>query len=160
MRAAAFASRLAARPPYSYRDDPAVPPFPDDRPLIVFDGVCALCSGFVRFVVRHDHARAFRFVSAQSPLGQALMRHWHLDPVNYESNLLIVGGRAFGKMAAFVRIMHGLGGRWRLAGLVGMLPARAADWLYDRIALNRYRLFGRTQACMIPDPSWRDRLLD
>ena len=62
-------------PAFSYRDDPAVPAFPDDRPLIVFDGVCVLCSASARFVLRHDEAGRFRLTAAQSSVGQALYRH-------------------------------------------------------------------------------------
>ena len=151
--------RLRALPPRSWRGDPAVPPFPDDRPVIVFDGVCVLCSGFARFVARRDASRQFRFVAAQSPLGAAIYRHAGLDPVNYETNLLIDGGHIFGKMDAVAGIMRRLGGIWRLAALAGRLPHGIADRLYDRVAQNRYRLFGRRQACIVPDADWRDRMV-
>ena len=157
--AAPLGRRLASFAPYSYAADPAVPPFPADRPLIVFDGVCVLCSGFARFVARHDRAGEFRFTAAQSPLGTALYRHYGLDSVNYETNLLIADGRAFGKLQAFAGIMARLPAPWRGARAVAVLPQRPGDWLYDRIARNRYRLFGRTEACVLPDASWRDRLI-
>ena len=152
--------RLDARLAHSYRRDPAVPPFPDDKPVIVFDGVCVLCSGFARFVAGRDPARQFRFVAAQSPLGHALYTHFGLDPVNYETNLLLAEGRASGKIEAFVAIMRRLGGVWQLATLVGWLPIRLADPLYDRIAQNRYRLFGRRDSCIRPDASWLDRVIE
>lgn len=76
----------------------------------MFDGVCVLCSGFARFVAARNPDGRFRFTAAQSPLGQALFRHFGLDPVNYETNLLIADGRAFAKMDAFVEIMRRLGG--------------------------------------------------
>ncbi len=153
-------TRLRAAAPFSYRHDPAVPRFPDNKPLIVFDGVCVLCTGFARFVARRDTAHQFRFTAAQSPLGQALFRHYELDPVNYETNLLIAEGRVFGKMDAFAGIMRRLGGLWRWTGLLAFLPAPLADGLYDRIARNRYRLFGRRDQCVVPGPEWRDRVLD
>lgn len=153
-------ARLATLPAYSYRADPAVPPFADDKPVIVFDGVCVLCSSFARFVARHDRARVFRFTAAQSRLGQALFRHYGLDPVDFETNLLLAEGRAYGKLQAFAGIMRRLGGPWRLLALAGKVPPRLGDWLYDRIARNRYRLFGRTETCMMPDASWRDRVID
>lgn len=153
-------ARLAARGDHSYRTDPAVPAFPDDKPLIVFDGVCVLCTGFAQFVARHDPEQRFRLTAAQSSLGQALFRHYGLDPVNYETNLLIAEGRVFGKMDAFAGIMRHLGGPWRMAAVLAMLPAPLADWLYDRIAQNRYRLFGRSDVCVVPDQSWRGRVID
>jgi len=75
--------------PYSYRDDAAVPHFPDDKPIIIFDGYCALCSGWATFVLRHDPEGKFRLLSAQSPLGHALYVHYGLDPQDYETNILI-----------------------------------------------------------------------
>jgi len=68
------------RPPYSYRADPAVPSFRDDGPIIIFDGYCALCSGWAGFVLRHDRTARYRLLSAQSPLGHALYVHYGLDP--------------------------------------------------------------------------------
>ncbi len=158
-RRASIRERLAAQTRHGYRDDPAVPPFSDDKPIIVFDGECVLCSGFARFVARWDRLAIFRFIAAQSPLGQALYRHYGLDPVNYETNLLIADGRTFAKMEAFVGIMHRLGWPMRGAAIVGWLPYRLSDWLYDLIARNRYRLYGRRASCIVPDASWRDRLL-
>ncbi len=96
---------MPIKPAHSYRDDAAVPSFPDDRPLIVFDGVCALCSGFVRFVLRHDPGGHFRFVPAQSALGTALYRHYGLDPDNWESNLLIAEGRLYLRSDAAIEIV-------------------------------------------------------
>lgn len=134
---------------YSYRDDPSVPDFPDETPLIVFDGVCVLCNGFARFVAKRDVAKRFRFAEAQSPLGGALYRHYGLDDVDYETNLLIQDGRAYGRMEAFVHIVSQLGCAWSTVRLILGLPRPMRDWLYDRIAKNRYRLFGRYDACPI-----------
>lgn len=156
----AIAARLAAMPDFSWRASPLVPDFPDTAPLIVFDGVCVLCSGFARFVARHDTAAQFRFTAAQSPLGQALYRHFGLDPVNYETNLLIADGRAFAKLAAFTGIMRRLGRPWSMAAVADRLPASASDTLYDWIARNRYRAFGRRETCILPDATWRQRMID
>ena len=164
MQKVAVYARLEGKPVYSYRNAPEVPPFPDEKPLIVFDGVCILCSGFVRFVVARDPHATFRFVSAQSPLGQALLRHYDLDTDDFETNLLIADGRAHGKLDAITGVMDllgdGLGGIWRVALLARLLPRPLRDWLYDRIARNRYALFGRTDTCIVPDASWRARVLE
>ena len=77
-------SRIS-RQAYSYRDDPAVPDFADDRPIIIFDGYCALCSGWAAFVLKHDTERRYRLVIAQSDLGRALYVHYGLDPDDYET---------------------------------------------------------------------------
>ena len=152
--------RLERLAPFSYRSDPAVPPFPDDKAIIVFDGVCVLCSGFARFVAARDTAQQYRFMAAQSAVGTALYRHLSLDPVNYETNLLIRNGKVSAKMGAFVGIMSGLGGVWRAAAVFGWLPARFSDRMYEAIARNRYRLFGRRDQCIRPDQSWCDRVIE
>ena len=149
-----------AQQPYSYRDDPAVPRFPDDKGLIVFDGVCVLCTGFARFVLQRDRNFAFRLTMAQSALGQALFRHYGLNPNSYETNLVLVDGRAYSKLDSLAIAGQRIGGVWRLLSALRLLPRPLADWLYDRIAQNRYGLFGRTDACMIPPPEWRSRFLE
>ena len=159
-RSAGVADLLAKRPPYSYRLDATVPRFADGKPLIVFDGICVLCSRFAEFVARRYRDHKFRFTAAQSPLGQALFAHYGLDPVNFETNLLIEDGVALGKFDAFARIVPRLGGPCRMAVAVRILPRPIADWLYDRIALNRYRLFGRRDACVVPGPNWQGRVID
>jgi len=145
------------RPAYSFRDDPAVPDFPDDRPLIVFDGVCVLCSGFARFVLRHDRNEAFLFASAQSPLGQALYRHYGLDPDDFETNLVIDQGVANAKLGTVSVVGRRLGGVWRAAALADWVPEPLSGWLYDLIASNRYRLFGKRETCMVPPADQKDR---
>ncbi len=154
-----LAQRLAAMPAYSYRRDPAVPAFPDDKALLVFDGVCVLCSGLARFILKRDHGLAFRLTTAQSPLGQALMRHYGLDPQRLESNLVIADGRAHAKLDSIASVGARLGGAWRALALVRLLPAPLGDWIYDRVAQSRYALFGRTEHCMLPPPQWRERFL-
>ena len=144
---------------YSYREDAAVPAFDDRHPLLVYDGVCVLCSGFVRFMLRHDRAARFRFTAAQSPLGQALYRHYGLDTVAFETNLLIADGRCHVRMASFTAAMARLPWPWRDLRLAGLLPRPLGDWLYDRIAGNRYRWFGRTESCMVPDAAVRARFI-
>lgn len=127
--------------------------------VIVFDGVCVLCSGFLKFMLRHDRDRHFRFVIAQSTLGEALYAHLGLKGDDYSTNLIIVDGRIYTKLDAFVAAMTRLGGIWRVAGVLGWLPRALGDWLYDRIARNRYAVFGRTDACMVPDTDVKARFL-
>lgn len=144
---------------YSYRDDDRVPDFPDDRPLIVFDGVCALCSGFVRFVLRHDPDGRYRFLAAQSDLGAALYRHYGLAADPWDTNLLIQDGRVFTRSTGASEIVRRFGGAWAVIGLLRFLPQRWRDGLYDCVARNRYRWFGRHDLCLIPDAALADRFL-
>ncbi len=134
------------------------PPLPP-TPLIVFDDLCVLCSGFVQWVIWHDPERRFRFTAAQGPLGQALYRDLGLDPVRFETNLLVVDRVAYGKLATIIEVAVRLGGVWRAAALLRGLPARLGDWAYDRIAQNRYRLFGRRETCWLPSPDMADRVI-
>ena len=126
--------------------------------LIVFDGLCVFCSGFARFMARHDRAGRFRFVTAQSATGQALYRRHGLDPLAMETNIVIADGRAHVKMAAFATAMRSLGWPWRALAIAGWLPRRLSDRLYNSIARNRYRL-GRRD-CPLPSAALRGRLVE
>lgn len=137
----------------------AEPSFDTRQPLIVFDGVCVLCSGFVRLVVRLDRQSRFRFATAQSPLGEALFRKHGLRTDSYETNLVLVDGLAFTKLDSFVAVMSELGWPWRAAKALLLLPRPLRDWLYERIARNRYALFGRKDSCGIPSAELRERFL-
>jgi predicted DCC family thiol-disulfide oxidoreductase YuxK len=146
--------------PYSYRHDPDVPAFPDDRPIIIFDGYCALCSGWARFVLRHDPQGTHRLLSAQSPLGRALYLHYRLDPEDYETNILLRDGVAWFKSEGSIRMAEGLGRPWSLlGGAFRILPRPIRDRLYELIARNRLRFFGRRETCFVPDRNDADRFL-
>lgn len=144
---------------YAYRNDPMVPGFDDDSPLIVYDGVCILCSGFIQFVVARDTAKAFRFATAQGPLGQGLYRHLNMSTADFETNLLVADGIITSKLDAFIEILRILGAPWNIARALYALPRSVRNWLYDRIAKNRYTVFGRTETCMVPAADWRDRVI-
>jgi predicted DCC family thiol-disulfide oxidoreductase YuxK len=147
------------RAPYSYRDDAAVPKFADDRPVIIFDGHCVLCSGSAQFVLRHDRRGTYRLMAAQTPLGRALYVHYGLDPNDYESMILIADGVAWLKSEAVIRIAQGLGAPWSFAAILRVMPRAWRDWLYDVLARNRFRVFGRRETCYLPDPRDADRFL-
>lgn len=131
---------------------------PVDHDLIVFDGTCIFCSGFARFIARYDRKARFRFVTAQSETGRAIYRTYDLDPDLMETNIVIVDGNAHVKMAAFGAAMSAIGWPWRLFAVLGVIPQPLSDWLYDRIARNRY-VFGRRK-CVIPSEELRGRIID
>ncbi len=147
------------RDPYSYRGDASIPAFPDDRPIIVFDGFCALCSGWARFVLRHDHRKRYRLLPAQSALGRALYVHYGLDPETYETNILIEEGVAWFKSEGSIRMAQGLGRPWGLAAVFRVLPLRLRDGLYEGVARNRLALFGKRDTCYRAEPGAEDRFL-
>jgi predicted DCC family thiol-disulfide oxidoreductase YuxK len=148
-----------AREAFSYRADPAVPAFPDDRPILIFDGKCVLCSTFVQFILRRDRRHQFRLMTAQSPLGIALYRHYRLNPADYETNILIEHGRAWLKSEGSIRVFERLGFPWSIMSITRILPRPVRDWLYEIIARNRLRWFGAREACYLPDPVDTDRFL-
>ena len=114
---------IATPAPYSYRADPAVPSFDDSHPVILFDGHCALCSGWVRFVLRQDRVAVFRLLPAQTPLGTALYRHYDLHREDYETNILIEDGRAYLKSESAIRMLERLGAPWSAARFGRLIPA-------------------------------------
>ncbi len=148
-----------ARGPFSWRDDPAVPAFADDRPILIFDGHCVLCSAFVRFILRHDRRRRFRLLAAQTPLGAALYLHFGLVPTDYETNILIEDGRAWLKSESSIRVFERLGFPWSLMAVGRVLPNPVRDRLYEIAARHRLRWFGTRPTCYRPNPSDAGRWL-
>jgi predicted DCC family thiol-disulfide oxidoreductase YuxK len=128
--------------------------------VVVFDGECVLCSGFFRFVLRHDRAGRFRFATAQSPLGQRLYADLGLPTDAFETNLVIVDGRIHERLPAFAAAMSALGWPWRAFAAARWVPEPLSSALYHAIARNRYRLFGRHDHCMVPTAELRVRFLD
>jgi predicted DCC family thiol-disulfide oxidoreductase YuxK len=127
------------------------------RPLFVFDGHCVLCSTGAAFIMRHDRNGLVQFMSAQSALGTAVYREVGL-PID-DSYLLIDSGGWHTKSDGYLRLVRILGGWWRLALVGAVIPRAVRDWIYDRIARNRYRWFGRTDQCALLTPDQRARLV-
>jgi predicted DCC family thiol-disulfide oxidoreductase YuxK len=132
--------------------------------IILFDGVCNLCNGFVQFVLRHDGAGQFRFAALQSEAARALLAaHGHpLTPAalaDPASVVLVAEGRVYTHSAAVLRIAGRLGGLWRLAAVGWLLPGPWRDALYRFVARHRYRWFGRQESCWLPTPALRGRFL-
>jgi predicted DCC family thiol-disulfide oxidoreductase YuxK len=135
------------------------------HPLIVFDGVCHLCTGFVRFVIRRDRDALFRFLPAQSPRGEALYTRLGLksgaaENPDWDSNLLVQDGRVTTELDAFIEITRRFGGLWRLMPILYAVPRSLRDGVYTKIARNRYRWFGRRDVCYLPTPDLAARFLD
>ena len=147
------------RAAYSYRTDDAVPSFADDKPVIVFDGHCALCSGFADFITRWDRHKRLRLLPAQSPLGEALYTHYGLKPDDYETNILLENGLTRTKMDGSLRMFSYLGWPWKILNIARILPRRWQDGLYGLIARNRLQWFGVKDVCYLPRPEHADRFL-
>ena len=130
-----------------------------DRPIIVFDALCVLCSANARFILEHDRRRRYRLAALQSEIGAALYRRFGLDPDAPDSLLLVEGETARRDSNAVIAIYGGLGGAWRLVGLARLVPRPVRDPLYRWVARHRFGLFGRRDACWRPIAEYRDRLL-
>ncbi len=130
-----------------------------DGGIIVFDGVCALCNGWVDFLLARDRRQRYRFAAMQTPAGRRLLAGHGLDPDDPSSFLLLDGEGAHTDSDAIVRVLAGLGGAWRLAGVGRALPRGVRDRLYRFAARHRYRLFGRRATCRRPDPGQAHRFL-
>lgn len=129
-------------------------------PILVFDGTCVLCNGWVQFLLRHDcHAR-FRFAAMQTQTGRHLLQHHGLDPDDPVSLLVLDAGRAFTDTDAVLHVLMRLGGVWNLLASLGRgVPRPLRDPVYRWVARNRYRWFGRHSACGVPSPQQRDRFI-
>jgi len=130
----------------------------NEHPIILFDGVCNFCNGAVNFIIKRDKERVFRFAPLQSEVGQELLKEYHL-PTKMESFVLICKGKAYKKTSAALQIASILGGAWKITGVLWILPPFARDWAYTIIANNRYKWFGKKDACMIPTPEIRSLFL-
>ena len=136
------------------------------NPIVLYDGVCGLCNRLVQFLLKHDKHGRLRFASLQSDFAMKVLSRHGLDPrdldtlhviENYEQD----NERVTQRSTALLRASRELGGVWTaLATAGGILPLSLRDWLYRFVARNRYRVFGKYDTCMLPDPSQRSRFLD
>jgi predicted DCC family thiol-disulfide oxidoreductase YuxK len=133
---------------------------PADGPVVLFDGVCNLCNGFVQFLVPRDPERTFRFASLQSDVGQELLAERGLPTDDLESLVLIEGDDCYVKSSAVLRIAAHLGGVYGLLPPLRFVPRRVRDQIYDFVAARRYRWFGRKDRCTVPDGDTASRFLD
>jgi len=144
---------------YSYRRDPDVPSFPDDKPVIIFDGQCVFCSGWVKFALKRDKRKTYRFMTAQSETGAALYRHYGLDDRDYETNMLLENGQPYFRSEGSIRMVAGLGFPWSLLKVFSVVPRGLLDRFYEFVARNRFRLAGRMETCYLPTPEDRARFI-
>jgi len=128
--------------------------------LVVFDGVCNLCTASVTFILRHEAEARLRFVSLQSPAGSRLMRELGLDPEDARTFVLLAGGKAFLRSEAALRVCGYFRWPWRALAALRVVPRPIRDRAYDLVARHRYRWFGRTEACLLPTPELRARFIE
>jgi predicted DCC family thiol-disulfide oxidoreductase YuxK len=128
--------------------------------ILVFDGVCVLCSHWVSFVLRHDRRRLYQFAAMQTSTGRALLIEHGIDPDDPSSFLLLEEGRSYTDTDAIVRVLRSFGGRWKIvSALLAAVPRFVRNPMYRWTARNRYRLFGKHDVCIVPSAHSADRFL-
>jgi predicted DCC family thiol-disulfide oxidoreductase YuxK len=128
--------------------------------IVLFDGVCNLCNGFVQFVIGRDPHGRFQFAALQSSTARHLIAQYGpLDPLP-DAIVLVEGGRLYTRSTAALRVARQLVFPWRLAAIFLLVPRPLRDWAYALVARRRYRWFGRRETCMVPTPELRARFLE
>jgi predicted DCC family thiol-disulfide oxidoreductase YuxK len=134
---------------------------PKNKKIILFDGVCNLCDAAVQFVIKHDKKDIFRFVALQSDLGQEIIKHIGIDTKNIDSIILYQSGIAYYyKSEAALEIAKSLGGIFYLGTLFSIFPTSFNNNIYDYIAKNRYKWYGKKKSCMIPSKELKAKFLE
>lgn len=130
-----------------------------DRPVILFDGVCNFCNSVVTFTIRQDKQRLFRFAALQSPVGQQLLGRYGLPTHSFDSFILIEKDKAYKSSTAALKLYGKLPWYWKWTQVFWIVPRFLRDAVYNTIARNRYKWFGRQDQCMVPTPELRSRFL-
>lgn len=128
--------------------------------ILLIDGVCHLCQNITRYVVRHDHMRKFSFAALQSEAGSRLLRQGGLNERDWDSFVLVENGRYYTKSGAALRVMRGLGGWRSITYAFIIVPKPIRDSVYSFVARNRYRLFGRSDVCLMPTKEVMSRFVE
>jgi predicted DCC family thiol-disulfide oxidoreductase YuxK len=132
--------------------------WPDDD-IILYDGVCVFCSRWIRFVAARDVKSRFRFTAIQSDYGRRLAQAFGIDPADPDTNAVIHGGVAFFKSDGALTVLSNLP-RWRWVRVLRAVPKPLRDKIYNLVAHNRYRIFGKYEECFVPDASFRARVIE
>jgi predicted DCC family thiol-disulfide oxidoreductase YuxK len=131
-----------------------------NKPIVLFDGVCNLCDRSVQFIIRRDRHKRFLFASLQGKKGQELLKHFKLPVNDFHSFILVEGDKIYTRSTGALRILRGLGGGWKLLYGLIILPRFIRDAVYNWVARNRYKWYGRKEECWVPTAELRERFLD
>lgn len=130
-----------------------------ENSILLFDGVCNLCNSAVQFVIKRDKKKKFLYTSLQSKTGQKLLLKYGLNLSDFDSFILIENEKYFTKSTAALKVAKGLGGIWSMLYIFIIIPKFSRNAIYDFIARNRYKWFGKRDECMLPSPEFKDRFL-
>ncbi|MCC6288665.1 MAG: thiol-disulfide oxidoreductase DCC family protein [Chitinophagaceae bacterium] len=127
--------------------------------IILFDGVCNLCNSSIQFVLKKDKKKQFYFTSLQSNAGQQLLKQYQLSPNKFDSFVLIENNKAYTRSTAALRVVKKLSGLWPLLYIFIIIPPFIRNTVYDWVARNRYKWFGKSESCMLPTPELNARFV-
>lgn len=146
--------------PYSYRVDASVPDFDDSEPLMIFDGVCVLCSEGVKWMLRRGPKGTTKFIIVQSPLARALYAHYGLDPDKFDTFMVLKDGVPYYRYRGWLEAAKTMPPPWRWLGYAGrIIPEFVGDFFYDIIQRNRFQWFGRRESCLVQNAETQARFL-
>jgi predicted DCC family thiol-disulfide oxidoreductase YuxK len=128
------------------------------HPVILFDGVCNLCTGSVQFIIRHDPKSVFHFAALQSEYGTRQLRDLNI-PSGEFNTLILISDKVYQKSDAVLEITRHLSGAWPALYILKIVPPFFRNWMYDLISQSRYRFFGRKDHCLIPAPELKSRFI-
>lgn len=129
-------------------------------PVILFDGVCNLCSSVVQFIIKKDKRNTFRFASLQSDFGLSILQKFNLPADTFNSFILYQGGKIFTKSTGALMVAKQLSGAWPLLSVFIFVPAFIRNRVYDLIARKRYKWFGKKEECWIPSRALKNKFLN
>lgn len=130
-------------------------------PVVLFDGVCNLCNRSVMFIIKRDPGGVFKFAPLQSKAAKGLLQNFGLPTDDFDTFVLVEGGRCYVRSEAALRTAELLGGAWGgLASVLKVIPRSLRDRVYGYVARNRYKWFGKMDRCMVPGPGIQERFLD
>ena len=131
-----------------------------DKSIILFDGVCNVCNGFVNFLIPRDSKNKFQFGSLQSLKVKELLKQYHYDANDISTVILIENNKLYPQSTAVLKIFRQMNGAWPWLYAFIIVPKPIRDFVYQLIARNRYKLFGKKDACMIPTPELKAKFID
>ena len=132
---------------------------PLDKPILLFDGVCNLCNNSVQFIIKRDAKAKIRFASLQSATGQQLLQQLGYPQEDFDTAILVDNGKVYDRSSVGLQVARKMDGLWPLAYIFIILPKPVRDIVYNWIAKNRYKWFGKEESCMMPSPDLRNRFI-
>lgn len=129
------------------------------HPIVLFDGVCNLCNGVVQFIIKKDKKEQFRFASLQSDFGQQILQHFHLPQTDFNSFIYLENGKLYTKSSAALRMAKRLGGGWQILYGFMIVPPFIRNGIYNWVARNRYKWYGKQESCWLPTPDLKGRFI-